>query len=445
MNRFEKLLISAFFIELAIGGGGRLLEFGPLSIRQLLFVLLLVTFFYRIIRTKNIFNSEVNTFFSKDITTIAMYLLLVWIVISTAIGVLNHHPVSVIAMDMFRVSFLGLYFPLAYYISNERYKKEWIIEIIKWGALFGALLTIGIDITGKFILTNNFGDFYVWINNLFQDDLFFRPSRGVFYKSHLFIMFGLIISFHQILNKKWSFINVANVLLCTISIIWSETRGLLIAFLGATFFIACIDSYIFVRPIKGLYSKLKKSFSRPNVQKIIACMAVLIIVPIFYTQMTQARFPADDATQLNHNLSTKRKKEISKENDVSVATRVYLLDESKKILTASPKNLIFGTGYGTKIGNRLTGIEMSFLDIWVEQGIIGVILWISVCMLIFLNFNKAYKINLFIDNDNIGIMACAIALLLLTNINPFINNPIGIGFVLFALVVSRNELNLVKK
>ena len=161
--------------------------------------------------------------------------------------------------------------------------------------------------------------------------------------------------------------------------------------------------------------------------------------------MTQARFPADDATQLNHNLSTKRKKEISKENDVSVATRVYLLDESKKILTASPKNLIFGTGYGTKIGNRLTGIEMSFLDIWVEQGIIGVILWISVCMLIFLNFNKAYKINLYIDNDNIGIMACAIALLLLTNINPFINNPIGIGFVLFALVVSRNELNLVKK
>ncbi|MDW5523704.1 O-antigen ligase family protein [Carnobacterium maltaromaticum] len=445
MNRFEKLLISAFFIELAIGGGGRLLEFGPLSIRQLLFVLLLVTFFYRIIRTKNIFNSEVNTFFSKDTTTIAMYLLLVWIVVSTAIGVLNHHPVSVIAMDMFRVSFLGLYFPLAYYISNERYKKEWIIEIIKWGALFGALLTIGIDITGKFILTNNFGDFYVWINNLFQDDLFFRPSRGVFYKSHLFIMFGLIISFHQILNKKWSFINVANVLLCTISIIWSETRGLLIAFLGATFFIACIDSYIFVRPIKGLYSKLKKSFSRPNVQKIIACMAVLIIVPIFYTQMTQARFPADDATQLNHNLSTKRKKEISKENDVSVATRVYLLDESKKILTASPKNLIFGTGYGTKIGNRLTGIEMSFLDIWVEQGIIGVILWISVCMLIFLNFNKAYKINLYIDNDNIGIMACAIALLLLTNINPFINNPIGIGFVLFALVVSRNELNLVKK
>ncbi|PLS36919.1 hypothetical protein CYV26_01395 [Carnobacterium maltaromaticum] len=445
MNRFEKLLISVFFIELAIGGGGRLLEFGPLSIRQLLFVLLLVTFFYRIIRTKNIFNSEVNTFFSKDTTTIAMYLLLIWIVVSTAIGVLNHHPVSVIAMDMFRVSFLGLYFPLAYYISNERYKKEWIIEIIKWGALFGALLTIGIDITGKFILTNNFGDFYVWINNLFQDDLFFRPSRGVFYKSHLFIMFGLIISFHQILNKKWSFINVANVLLCTISIIWSETRGLLIAFLGATFFIACIDSYIFVRPIKGLYSKLKKSFSRPNVQKIIACMAVLIIVPIFYTQMTQARFPADDATQLNHNLSTKRKKEISKENDVSVATRVYLLDESKKILTASPKNLIFGTGYGTKIGNRLTGIEMSFLDIWVEQGIIGVILWISVCMLIFLNFNKAYKINLYIDNDNIGIMACAIALLLLTNINPFINNPIGIGFVLFALVVSRNELNLVKK
>lgn len=442
MNRFEKLLISIFFIELAIGGGGRLIELGPLSIRQILFVLLLGTFFVRIIKTKSIFNSEVNTFLGKDLTTISVYLLIIWIIISGALGVVYHHPIGTVAMDVFRVSFIGLYFPLAYYISNKRYKKEWVIEIIKWSAFVGAIFTLGIDITGKFILNNNFGDFYVWINNLVQDDLFFRPSRGVFYKSHLFILFGLIISFHQILNKKMNFINIANVILCTVSIIWSETRGLLIAFLGATFFIACLDSYIFVRPIVGMFNKIKKSFKRPNVQKIIACLAVFILVPMLYTQMTQARFPAEQQTS-SHKV-TNNKKTAKPDADESVATRVYLLSESKKILTSSPKAMVVGSGYGTQIGNRLTGIEMSFLDIWVEQGIIGVILWLLISLMVFFNFNKSYQISKKINSNDIAIMACTIALLLLTNINPFINNPIGISFLLFALVVSRNELKSVE-
>ena len=46
MNKFEKILLTAFFIELFIGGGGRLIDFGFLSfIRQALFILLILTFY----------------------------------------------------------------------------------------------------------------------------------------------------------------------------------------------------------------------------------------------------------------------------------------------------------------------------------------------------------------------------------------------------------------
>ena len=158
--------------------------------------------------------------------------------------------------------------------------------------------------------------------------------------------------------------------------------------------------------------------------------------------MTQARFPTEQQTS-SHKV-TNNKKPAKPDADESVATRVYLLNESKKILTSSPKAMVVGSGYGTQIGNRLTGIEMSFLDIWVEQGIIGVILWLLISLMVFFNFNKSYQISKKIDSNDIAIMACTIALLLLTNINPFINNPIGISFLLFALVVSRNELKSVK-
>lgn len=444
VNRFEKILLSLFFIELAIGGGGRLLEVGPLSIRQIIFILILCTFALRVITQKKFFDSNVNVFISRDNTTLFVYGLIAWFFVSTAVGIMQHHPMDIIIMDLLRVAFIGLYFPLAYYISDTRYKKEWVIEIIKWSALFVALFTIGIDITGKFILKDNFSEFYLWINDVFRDDLFFRPSRGIFYKSHLFVMFGLIIIFHQVLNKKISFVNVANILLCTISIIWSETRGLLLGFLVAVVFIACIDSYIFVRPIKGLLNKFLGAFSKPNVYKIFACISVMVLVPLLFTSMTQARFP-DEQVSKTKTSHTIRKTKPKKEADVSVATRVVLFTESKKIILSSPQAFLFGTGYGTQIGDRLTGIEMSFLDIWVEQGLLGVFLWLALPLATFTNFYRYYRLKGNISYDNIALMACLVALLLLTNINPFINNPIGIGFLVFVVAVSRNEWRSVSK
>ena len=62
MNKFEKILLTLLFIELFIGGGGRLIDFGLLSIRQVLFIILLLTFVYRIFKNKAFFNKEVNTF-----------------------------------------------------------------------------------------------------------------------------------------------------------------------------------------------------------------------------------------------------------------------------------------------------------------------------------------------------------------------------------------------
>lgn len=436
MNRFEKGLLTVFFLELFIGGGGRLLEFGPLSIRQVIFLTLIATYVTRIFYTKSFFNSNVNLFISKKYATYSVYALLFWFVVSSIIGILNQHSFSIIMMDFLRVSFLGLYFPLAYYISEERFKLSWVINLLKIATLIIAIFTIGIDVTGRFILKDNFNEFYIAINNAFPNELFFRPSRGVFYKGHFFLLFGLIISTNQWLNRKQTKLDMVNVVLAIVSIIWSETRGLLIGYMVAIFFIALLDYKVLLTPIIGFFNRLKAMVSKPNRKKLILYFCILISVPLLYQNMTLSRF---NDMPLASNQTNSTHKKNSKVNDVSINARLYLLQASKDIVLEKPQNMIIGNGYGTKIGDRIDGIEMSFIDILVEQGLVGVLLWLNLCLLPFIYYFKVYKKEKRLLYTQISLLACVVAMVLLTNINPFLNSPIGLGFLLFVIADAMNS------
>ena len=131
-------------------------------------------------------------------------MLLTWFLGSAFIGFINGHPVSVIIMDLFRVIFFVAYFPLAYYISESRFSKKRVILLLKYSALIVAIFTITIDLLGKTVFSANFAPFYNFMNTIMNDDLFFRPSNSVFYKSHFFVLIGLILSLNMVLNQKYT-------------------------------------------------------------------------------------------------------------------------------------------------------------------------------------------------------------------------------------------------
>ncbi|MCL6572527.1 MAG: hypothetical protein K6T88_12730, partial [Bacillus sp. (in: Bacteria)] len=58
------------------------------------------------------------------------------------------------------------------------------------------------------------------------------------------------------------------------------------------------------------------------------------------------------------------------------------------------------------------------------------------------NYYVAYKKGHKLTTFDVSLMAVFVGILLLTNINPFINNPIGISFFLVLLVVSQNKKEL---
>jgi cell division protein FtsL len=440
MNKFEKILLTLFFVELFAGGGGRLIDFGFLSIRQVLFLLLVLTFMFRIVRERAYLDKQINTFIRFNPLTILIYLLIGSFVFASITGFINDHSISDIVTDFLRVSFIGAYFPLAYYITDDRFSKERVIKLLKYCALAVSLFTIIVSILGKTVFSADFYYFWSFMNDLMNDDLFFRPSRSVFYKSHLFVLIALIISLNAVLEKKYSKIDILNLIFCSISVLWSETRGFLLAFMVAVITIILLDARIFTEPLKKFGQKIKAIFkSKQFLKKMIISMVVVLSVPVLFNYMTLERFE-NTAKENDHKDSKYKDKKKKKEevNDVSVNSRVEDIYAAKEILS-DPVHLVLGAGYGQVIGERVSGIEMSFLDILVEQGLIGLAVWLSLCLLAFYNYHVVYKLNRKISTLEISLLAAFMGMLLLTNINPFINNPIGIVFFLFIVIMSQNR------
>jgi hypothetical protein len=443
MNRFEKILLTVFFIEIFVGGGGRLIDFGFLSIRQVLFILLMLTFLFRIVQQRALLDKRINTFIRFNPLTIGVYVLILSFIFASATGYVNDHPLSIIVMDFLRVSFIVAYFPLAYYISEERFTKDRVITILKWSALVVAIFTITVSLLGKTVFSSNFGPFYLFMNDIMNDDLFFRPSNSVFYKSHIFVFFALIISLNALLDKKYTKLDIVNVIICSISILWSETRGFLLAFAVSVMAIILLDTRIITEPIKGLSQKIRTAFtSKSFMRKATISVLIVIAMPFLYKYMTLERFDTgEQAVEVPDKKESSKKKTTKKEvevNDTSTNTRIGDILEAKKILS-DPVYLVLGAGYGTEIGGRLTGIEMSMLDILIEQGMLGLAIWLFLCALVFYNYHLVHKKVKKISTLEISLIAAFFGMLLLTNINPFINNPLGISFFLFILIVSQNR------
>jgi hypothetical protein len=434
MNRFEKILLTVFFIEVFVGGGGRLIDFGVLSIRQVLFLLLILTFVFRILKDRAIFDKNINTFIRLNPVTIGVYGLLVWFAVSAVIGYFNGNPISIIIMDFLRVSYFAVYFPLAYYIANDRFTLGRIIQLLKYSALAVAIFTITVDLLGKTVFAADFYPFYVFMNTIMNDDLFFRPSNSVFYKSHLFVLIGLILSLNNLLNKKYLRLDIAIVILASISVLWSETRGFLLAFMLSVIMIIALDVKVIVDPIKGLSGKLKKLVQTKSfINKFVMSVLVLVAVPFMFQYMTLERFETTPNVAKNHNIE-----KPAEVDDVSINARMEFIVASKDILVV-PKYLIFGMGYGSEVAGRADGLEMSFLDILLEQGLIGLAIWVYLFLIVFINYYRAYKQGQQLTTLDISLMAAFMGILLLTNINPFINNPIGISFFLVMLIVSHSK------
>ncbi|TFJ48397.1 hypothetical protein CKN80_00255 [Carnobacterium divergens] len=459
MTKFEKVLLSIFFLELFAGGGGRLINIsvGPLSVRMILFIVLMIVYGARVLMTRKIVTTEHFYLKQYKLSTILISGIVFYCLLSAIIGVAYGHPKGVVVNDFLRVAYFVSFFPLAYYISNNRFKIKWVKSIFDVAALFIIVFTLSIDMASIFMQKDVYWKFYSWINELIPGELFFRlNATGVFYKGHYFLFFAVVFALYKIIRGNSTLVEKVVFFLGMTSIYFTRARGLILALVFVVLFL------IFYSLIEAFFVK-KKIFKKPDFilnikklsQKLVLMLVVLASLFLIYfsisstragdvqTEIPQTEIKKTDKKTSNE-MTKKEKKKADKSNIDSEGKpytgdiRVYFIKDSLRILNSRPINWLVGNGYGTEIGGRLTGIEISFLDILVEQGIIGVLLWLLVSLAPFY-FYYGFQRKGESSYLNVGLLAGIAGMLLLTNTNPFINSPIGIGFLVIVLVIGFNR------
>lgn len=364
-----------FLFELFLGGSGQEIHItGFLTLRMLNFLVGIILGIICFLKKKDIPQ--------YIITLLFFYSLL--ICFSLSIGLLNDAPLEYWFEDIKPLSYFYIIIYLYYMIStNEMVLKTYQVLLLS-GKILITLYLIYI------LLTNVLGVFdFSWAYTAFEnsDNIMFRGVGSAFYyKGFVFIPIAAI-GFLKDKNYLWFLLSV-------VAVYFTYTRGLYVLLAVGCLF------YLF----RGRGVKLP----------------VLIGILVFsYTLYQGAKY--FEIFEIGENYTEKREggDELRFETINQVQNEINVV------------SFFVGHGFGHGVKIRPVHMEMSYLEIFHKQGVIGIIFWGTVLLLI-LSYNKK------VPKGNKGIsdfyMISSIMIFIQSFFNPYINNPIGMGMVLVSLV-----------
>lgn len=319
------LLFAIILIEIVVGGSGRLLDIGPVSLKMILFLLGMIVFAFNIKNLKNSIVVQIQLVYTVSI------------MFSFSIGLFFNADVNLIIEDIKPLLF---FFLMSYfYVSIKTIKDvHKVIYYIKYGSLFMSIihLLIVFLIFIKFI---NFDRFYAVQSE--GSEIMFRNENLFFYKGFLYLCIGFF--FLLLSDKKKDKILSLIVL---VSICLTLTRGFIFfTFIVLGFYLLFINKVL----------KLK------FLTILLGILGILYALPI----LIEAR------------------SENSSDSDVMrKITFEQVVDRTDFF------SFFFGHGFGHGVPIRPIHMENSFLEIVYKQGIIGLAIYIYILFILVLLYKK---------------------------------------------------------
>jgi hypothetical protein len=369
-----RALFTVSLLELFIGGGGRLTAIGPVSLRMVLFAFCLCATLIAILFPRR----------RSDGVLLAMTLVLIYLLVHVAslvVGAINGSNASQMLTE-FQQSLYWLAAPFfALMVQSEddvrRYARIVQIAGVTLACVYLAILT-GL-ITGVLSLR--------LIRSIISPsgEVAFRSGEFFIYKG--FVYMGIaIVFFVAIRGKYW----IPLATLAAFAMVFTFTRGFVISASAAVLMMLCFQ---------GRWRAAVPALT------LIAAAAFLVWIYL----------PSTDTEVLGkHDSSTNQRLE----------------DMTYMFYHARPTTFLFGEGYGSLINNRF-GIENTFLWALWKLGTIGLLFWmipISLCIYYYSKIPDR-RTNPLANAYLFGTVLVYVQ----TGTNPFLNNPIGLSFVMLAI------------
>jgi O-antigen ligase len=406
-NKFSisKALVYLFFYELFLGGSGRIFtipgtsQYGGITLRMIIFVLLIILLIKDIIFSKDKI--------VLDKTAGAVILVMSWILVSALLGFAADHDPVIIRGDVTPTIFIMVFFPLRHFVSKYEITFEQVYKVLLKSVLVLSVAILLLTLYLKIAFGGNVYMLQQVLDSILEPGSFqFRQEGGnIFYPGLMFALLLNLIVFHNFFYSKTNLIEKLTYMLSFLVIVFSATKGLLYFLLLGHFILIALGQ------------------SRKKSRVIIGIMSVFLLLNTFVDSPVDLKRLVDSASS----------------KDEGVAYRLSTFDSSIKVFEESPSSLIMGNGYGTELPERPEHQENSYLDILVEQGIIGLVIYLGLFIAIFNKFSS-YK-NTLLSGLFVGVLA--IAFMSLTN--PYINNPLGIGAIVLCLIFKDKHSNGIKR
>ena len=391
-DRVIRILFSLLWIELCLGGGGRFTAWGPLSLRMIFFVTALSIAAIAFVKGKRISNSYWRLVLLFLITT----------GIGLGVGLLDHADRKFWWQDVKPLLYFLIlpFFALA--IQNKKDIHQ-VARIIQGSAMvMMALFFITLILIHTHVVS--FLPFYN--ATIKTEEIFFRGEFTFFYKGFLF--FGIAIIFFYF-NLK-SPVKYVIVTFLVIALFLSLTRGFLLA-LSITIF---------------SYFLLKKSFLKSFVLISIA-VAVLFLgrnaISFASRWIAQQNERQDDGKNKSRELDPT----LLGDRSFSDNERIAQLRQVAQRTTFS--STLVGHGFGFGVPIRPVHMEISYLEIFHKQGLIGLTFWVILLVSVWQKFRAAPTSGL-----AEAFFFSSLFVFFQSFTNQYINNPIGLSVLLLSLV-----------
>lgn len=358
-----------FLLEIFLGGSGRFIQIGPLTLRKINFIVgLFITICLWL-------------YFNK----IDRYALLIFglhaLVISFATfnGIVNYGNDERVSENFLMQSFLLLIPFYAYFIRNERNIKT-VSTILKFSSIVMAILYLSVIL----LMALNVIDFLTIYNFLTTSDEFKgRGENAFFFKGFIYLVIGLffIDTEKTVIGKRFK------QLILLAAIYFTFVRGFILALFLSIF----IYQLFFKNVWRGVLIGVVSAF-------------LMILLSEFYLSQSFSRGQSDN---------------IRKVQLQQVINRV------------TPISVFIGHGFGEGVPIRKNHLEITYLEILHKQGIVGLAFWLSLLIYVIVLYLKC-KANGY-ERRAQPFLLSTLFLYIQSATNPFLTNSIGLNMLMIAI------------
>lgn len=379
------LFFTLMLLEIFLGGAGRLTTFGPLTLRMYLFIL-------------GVGLSVLLLLAGKKLTRTTVVLMGCFLVIySVAIlrGIIAGAELADLFADVKMVSFFFI-LPFIDLMINDYKAYQRVVKLLKGAGLFLAVAYLLFFA----VLNSHVIPFVSIYKAMSKPEYFaefgFRGEVAVIYKGFIY---ACIAYFFYFFGKR-SFRNTMKVMVIFMAVALTLARSylLLLSFLTL--------AYIIYRFLVSRKNRILNMFVIGLV-----ILGAILLVPVLLDAL----------------------------GDKSVSDSIRFVQIQQVFDRINPLSFLIGHGYGIGVPIRPVHMEITYLEIFHKQGILGLGFWLLIPIYIglkYYNYRIYYKKNKDSNPIDARPFLFGVCFLYLQSLfNPYLTNSMGMTFLFISLIV----------